>query len=102
MKKSIFSKIIVILSMILTLGFVSCKNEITDEEIFISTTPYASESELDALCNSGFVDYKVARFFALTEMAEFTEVNSWRNSTLSDFPIIIYNTIICATRDTSA
>lgn len=91
MKRSIFSRIIVIIAMILTLGFVSCKNEITDEEIFISTTPYASESELDALCNFGFVDYKVARFFALTEMAEFTEVNSWQNSTLSDFPIIIYN-----------
>lgn len=90
MKRTIFTKII-ILTVILTFGFVGCKNEMTDEDTFISTTPYANEFELDALRNSGFVDYKIARFFALSEMAAFTEINSWQNSTLSDLPIIIYN-----------
>lgn len=49
MKRSIFSKIIVILAMIVTLGFVSCKNEIADD---FEIDSY-SQSIIDSYSNVG-------------------------------------------------
>ncbi len=49
MKRSVFSKIIVIIAMILTLGFVSCKNEITDD---FEIDSY-SQSIIDSYSNVG-------------------------------------------------
>ncbi len=55
-------------------------------------TPYAGEQALTAISSAeGFVNWKLARFFAVVELTEFRETNSWDGAVLSDYPLVIYN-----------
>jgi hypothetical protein len=39
----------------------------------------------------GFVNWKVARFFALNELDDSRAANSWEGAELSEYPLVIYN-----------
>lgn len=74
----------------------SCKNNLVEtsessKNYSTSTTPYASESELAELSKNGFVNYKIARYYANIAMQQFSETNEWENAKVSDYPLVIYN-----------
>lgn len=75
---------------------VGCKNNLVEtsagpENVSSSTTPYASESELTELSENGFVNYKIARYYANIAMQQFSETNEWENAKVSDYPLVIYD-----------
>lgn len=74
----------------------SCKNNLVEtseslENYSSSATPYASESELAELSKNGFVNYKIARYYANIAMQQFSETNEWKNAKVSDYPLVIYD-----------
>lgn len=76
---------------VLTL-LISCTNSLFQENLISnSATPYASTETLEDLVKSGYVDYRISRFFALNELVNFTELYSWSGASLSERPIVIYN-----------
>jgi hypothetical protein len=57
-----------------------------------TATPFADEDSLNAIAAmDGFVDWKVARFFALNELDDSRIGNSWEGAWLSEYPLVVYN-----------
>ena len=78
---------------ILFIFIVSC-NELVDagdSKDTVDNTAYASECELDQYAEAGFVNYKVARYYALGALENFQDDPVFKNGRLSKFPVIIYN-----------
>jgi hypothetical protein len=68
-------------------------SEITESSSGRYSTPYADAELLEQLATKeGAVDWRVARFFALTDMLDFTEENNWYGAELSRYPLVIYHT----------
>jgi hypothetical protein len=78
-------------AFVLAVSFFGCTN-IHVEEGGLSGTPYADEETLSAIsARAGFVNWKVARFFALNELDDSRDALSWHGTQLSDYPMVIYN-----------
>ena len=56
-------------------------------------TPYASVEELEAIAEESdeYVYWRVARTFALIELEAFREEAVWYNATLSERPVVVYD-----------
>ncbi len=54
-------------------------------------TPYAQKEELESIAEENYVDYRIARFFALEELGKFSSEENWTNAEISEYPIVIYN-----------
>jgi len=76
-----------------SLFIVGCSDiESESEKISSSdTTPYANLSDLNKFAESGFVNYKVARYYALETLENFQDESKFQNGTLSELPLVIYN-----------
>ena len=77
----------------MSLFIVGCSDiESESEKISSSdTTPYANLSDLNKFAESGFVNYKIARYYALETLENFQDENKFQNGTLSELPLVIYN-----------
>ncbi len=83
----------IVLALVTAVSLFGCKNQMNSKNGELdSITPYADSDTLESLSKNGFIDYKISRFFALIEMAEFANENGWQNAELSDYPMIIYGT----------
>jgi len=75
--------------------FTGCNNFDSSKELEVKTTyntPFADIELLEDIANTeGFVNWKVARFFALNELDERRLENSWIDAWLSEYPLVIYN-----------
>ncbi|MDR2601112.1 MAG: hypothetical protein LBC53_01465 [Spirochaetaceae bacterium] len=83
------------LCIMLVFGVVvqSCDNlrdsEITEGAGGRYSTPYADAELLEQLAaQEGAVDWRVARFFALTDMLDFTEENNWYGRNFPDIRLL--------------
>ena len=57
-----------------------------------TTTPFASLDLLESIADlDGFVNWKVARFFALNELDDRRSEDTWSDAWLSEYPLVIYN-----------
>lgn len=84
----------VVLKVLIAVGvfcFVSCENLETETVSAVDDTVYATESELESFRTSGYVNYTVSRYYAMAAMESFAEENDWKNVTLSEKPVVIYN-----------
>jgi hypothetical protein len=95
MKK--FYSFVIIITIIfgVMMIIIGCNNfdSISKPEMKASNkTPFADIELLDSIANTeGFVNWKVARFFALNELDERRLENSWIDAWLSEYPLVIYN-----------
>ena len=92
MKKKRMVKPVLAVLLLTGLGFYGCKGTEQASEVE-TTTPYADENLLCTFAGEGFVNYKVSRFFALEAMNNFSSHYSWEGASLSDKPVVIYNSL---------
>ena len=73
---------------------VSCSNlECIDVSNTASSYYCADEELLNSFTEAGYVDYKVARYFACAELTQTASDFAWENISLSKFPLVIYNSL---------
>ncbi|MBP3710221.1 MAG: hypothetical protein J6I73_07470 [Treponema sp.] len=87
LKKSVLG--LAVLASMLT----GCKNFFSPASMdsTVETHGAADLALLQDLATQGYVDYRIARFFALTTLDEFTPTHSWQGATLAAQPLVIYN-----------
>ena len=78
----------------LILGVAGCSNNL---EKFTTKSSmdayYADEELLNQMTEKGYVDYRLSRYFACAEISETASDFGWSNVTISERPVIIYNSI---------
>lgn len=92
MKKKRMVKPVLAVLLLTGLGFYGCKGPEQASEVE-TPTPYADDNLLCIFAGEGFVNYKVSRFFALEAMNNFSSHYSWEGASLSDKPVVIYNSL---------
>ncbi len=93
MKKTLPGFIKIFSITVLSIFIVSCNELISsnDTSCPVDNTVYASECELEEIAEAGFVNYKIARYYALGALENFQDDPIFKEGELSKFPVIIYN-----------
>ena len=80
-------------TLIASLFFSSCSDIETEnaKNSKSDATPYADILDLTKFTETGFVNYKVARYCALGTLENLQDESKFQNATLSELPIVIYN-----------
>jgi len=93
MKKNILSVFVLIL--IISCNYYQPGNSVKDQNNTSpdSNTPYADIADLESIAEQSdkYVDWKVARVFAVIEKMSFCSEYNWSNSKISERPVLIYN-----------
>ena len=101
MKMSGKKSIISLIFLLLCFAVVSCgednvtgtQSEINPSYTDIWHTPYADKSELEGINQSGdgYVDWRVARTFALINFELYRDENRWYGAHISKKPVVVYD-----------
>ncbi|MBN1797012.1 MAG: hypothetical protein JW822_00425 [Spirochaetales bacterium] len=94
MKKLLF--LLIIVAALIScddLGQCYDNNQNNPQDEFDSGTSYADLNELNRIAEDTdtYVDWRIARVFALINKEEFGDINGWNDTQLSERPVIIYD-----------
>lgn len=86
-------KVFFVLSILAMVFICSCEAKFIEISEQTMESYFADKATLNQLTQEGYVDYRIARYFACAELSQTAADFGWNNVTLSEYPIIIYNSI---------